>query len=135
MTPTRTTLRLARPGGEWNRLYAMAKRAGGHVYKGDFTFPTVVAERDGVVIGFLATQPTDAAVVAGPLVIEGTRNPFLFIRLVEAYENVLRAAGVKAYLHTIDKDRENHVEMMERLGFTRLDRTPEGETVMRRDLL
>lgn len=134
MQPTRTLIRLAKPGGEWNRLYAMARRAGGRVHKGDFTFPVVVAVRDGEIIGFVATQPRDDAIVAGPLVIEGGPNPFIFLRLAEAYENVLRAAGVKVYLHTIDKGREKHVEMMERLGFTRWGEAENGDVVMRRNL-
>ena len=133
MKPARTKIRLARPGGEWNRLYAMAKRAGGRPHKGDFGFPTVVAERDGEVIGFLSTWPSDKAVFAGPLVVDGGKNPFLFIRLVEGYENVLKAAGVKVYLHHIDKEREEHVGMMERLGFSRYREVDTG-WLMKREL-
>jgi hypothetical protein len=133
MRPSKTKIRLAKSGGEWNRIYAMAKRAGGRPHKGDFGFPTVVAERDGEIIGFVSTWPTDEAIVAGPLVIEGGRNPFLFLRLAEGYENVLRAAGVKCYLHHIDKENEKHVDFMERLGFTRW-REVETGWLMKREL-
>lgn len=133
MKPARTRIRLAKAGGEWNRLYALARRAGGRPHKGDFQFPTIVAERDGEVIGFVSTRIAEGAIIAGPLVIEGGKNPFLFIRLAEGYENVLRAAGVKAYLHQIDKERPEHVEFMERLGFTRWGETPTG-VVMKREL-
>ena len=119
MNPHHTTYRLAKPGGEYNRIYALCRRAGGRIRKGDLNFPTVVAERGGEVIGFVSTKPCTEAVVAGPLVIEGGKNPFVFLRLTEAYENVLRKAGVKVYLHEIDKDRPEHVAMMERLGFIR----------------
>ena len=134
MTPTHTTYKLARPGGQYNALYAMAKRAGGRPRIGDFGFPTVVAERGGKVIGFVATRPDERAVIAGPLVIEGGPNPFVFLRLAEAYENVLRAAGVKAYLHQIDKSRPEHVGFMERLGFVRWHENADG-VVMKRELL
>lgn len=136
MRPLDTTYRLARPGGEFNRLYALAKRAGGRIHKGDFGFPTIVAERDGKVIGFVATKPDDRAVIAGPLVIEGEKgNPFVFLRLAEAYENVMRLVGVKVYLHAIDKGRPEHVAFMERLGFTRAGwNAPNGDIVMRREL-
>lgn len=133
MKPARTKIRLARAGGEWNRLYAMAKRAGGRPRKGDFAFPTVVAERDGEVVGFVSTWNTPEAVIAGPLVIEGGKNPFVFLRLAEGYENVLRAAGVKIYLHHIDKARPEHVEFMERLGFTRYREVDSG-WLMKREL-
>lgn len=133
MYPSSTTYRLARPGGEYNRLYALAKRAGYRPRIGDFQFPTVVAERAGKVIGFVATQPGQEAVVAGPLVIDGGPNPFVFLRLADAYENVLRQAGVKVFLHTIDKERPEHVKMMERLGFTRWSET-ENDVVMHRKL-
>lgn len=134
MTPRDTVVRLVNPGGEWNRLYAMAKRAGGKVHKGDFAFPTVVAVRNGEIVGFVATQPNPDAVVAGPLVIDGGPNIFIFLRLAEGYENVLRLAGVKTYLHVIDKGRDEHVQMMERLGFVRWGLTEDGDTLMRRDL-
>lgn len=133
MRPINTTYTLVRPGGQFNALYAMARRAGGHVHKGDFVFPIVVAKRAGKIIGFVATQPSTEAVIAGPLVVEPP-SLITFLRLAEAYENVLRAAGVKVYLHTIDKGREKHVEMMERLGFTRWGETENGDVVMRRDL-
>jgi hypothetical protein len=133
MKPARTLIRLANPGGEWNRLYALARKAGIRVHKGDFAFPTVVAERDGKVVGFVSTWPTEEAIVAGPLVIEDAPNPFLFLRLAEGYENLLRHAGVKVYLHTIDKTRPEHVGFMEKLGFVRL-RENEEYIVMQRKL-
>lgn len=135
MRPQRTVVRLVNPGGEWNRLYALARRAGGRVHKGDFAWPTVVAIRDGRIVGFVSTWPNEEAVVAGPLVIEGKGNPFLFLRLAEGYENVLRIAGVTTYLHAIDKERPEHVGFMERLGFTRYGVAGNGDTIMKRTLV
>ena len=133
MRPESTTYRLARPGGEYNKLYAMARRAGGECPKGSLGWPTVVAERDGEVIGFCSTIPANDAIWAGPLVIEGGRNPFVFIRLAEAYENVMRAAGVKVFLHGIRKDNMRHVVMMEKLGFRQVGE--QGNSyIMRREL-
>ena len=133
MRPAKTLYRLAKPGGEFGHIYAMCRRAGGKVRKGDLGFPTIVAERDGKVIAFVSTKPDKRAVIAGPLVIEGGANPFVFLRLAEAYENVMLAAGVKAYLHHIDRERPEHVGFMERLGFTRWHETPQG-WIMKREL-
>ena len=132
MRPLATTFHLASPGGQANRLYALAKRAGLRVHKGDFAFPTVVAKRDGRVIGFLATSPSADAVVAGPFVTEGGRNPILFLRLLESYENVMRKAGVAAYLYRVE---ERFAPQMVELGFRSLVESDEaGAIMMRKDL-
>lgn len=60
-------------------------------------FPTVVAWRDGKIIGFVSTLPRKDAVVAGPLVVDILNPGFVVIRLMEAYERVLSMAGVTLY--------------------------------------
>ena len=79
------------------------------------SFPTVMAERDGKLIGFLATQPRKEAVIAGPLMLR-ERSPFVTLRLLEAYDNVMRAAGITAY-HFYVKNGNQWREQVERLGF------------------
>lgn len=118
MRPTSTTYRLARPGGEYNRLYALMEREGfGRMPLG---WPVVVAERKGRVIGFLGTHPRKDAIVAGPLVVEGGRNMPMFIRLVDAYANVLRMAGVKSYFFGVAKGNSKAIERVQVLGATRI---------------
>lgn len=80
------------------------------------SFPTVMAERNGQVVGFLATQPKKDAVVAGPLWLR-ERAPFVTLRLLEAYDNVMRAAGIAAYHFHIEGANPTWRSQVERLGF------------------
>lgn len=60
-------------------------------------FPTVVAERDGEILGLLSTNTEcNWALMAGPLALK--RPSFITVmRLCEAYEVVLRKMGVTRY--------------------------------------
>lgn len=132
MKPVSTTFHIVRPGGAFNKLYAFAKRVGMPLETGALNWPTVAAERDGKLIGFLSTMPIEGVVVAGPLVLEKP-SMITTIRLGEAYEVVLRMAGVKTYLHAVEKGRTEYIGMLERLGYTKVNET-DDMAVMRRDL-
>jgi hypothetical protein len=119
MKPVSTKFTLVQPGGAFNKLYALARKVGEPLKAGTLNFPTVAAERDGRVIGFLSTLPVDGAVVAGPLVLEKAPNALLALRLGEAYEVVMRAAGVKFYYILADKNRVDYMEQLERVGYQR----------------
>ena len=108
------TYRMAKPGGEYNRLYALMRKENGK--QEPLGWPVVVAEEDGKVVGFLATWPDEELLMAGPLVIEGSKRMWMFIRLVEAYENVLRATGVKQYLFTVEKSNEKQLARIRKVA-------------------
>ena len=114
MKPRDTLYRLARPGGEFNKLYAMVRRSRYPMQK--LEWPVVVAVRDGDIIGFIATHPRDDAIVAGPLLLKDERNPFVFMRLVQAYENVLQCAGVKSYLFNVEKSNFSYIHSVQAVG-------------------
>lgn len=68
------------------------------------SFPTVMALRDGKLVGFLSTRASKKAVMAGPLVMNGLLSKgIVAMRLAEAYEQILSEAGVTDYLFSIDK--------------------------------
>ena len=77
-----------------------------------------------IIIGFLGTYPRQDMLCAGPLIIakrEGALPLIVLWRLVEAYENLLRAAKVSYYFFTIDADDANAKwrEIAEKvMGFT-----------------
>lgn len=110
-----TIYRLARPGGEYNTLYKLMEREG--LARSKLGWPTVVAERDGEIIGFLSTHTDGDLILAGPLVIRGGRNPFTFVRLAEAYENMLRLASIRLYFFNVEKSNSAQVERVKALGF------------------
>ncbi len=132
MRPVSTTFRIVRPGGAFNKLYALAKRVGQPLATGTLNWPTVAAERDGKVIGFLSTLPVNGVVMAGPLVLEKP-SMLMTIRLGEAYEVVLRLAGVNTYFHMVSKEQPAYVSMLERLGYTQYGVDGE-QIVMKREL-
>lgn len=68
-------------------------------------FPTVVAVRGGVIIGFLATLPIKDRIMAGPLEVANGSNTFVALRLIEAYSNVMKTAGVSQYEFFVDATR------------------------------
>lgn len=80
------------------------------------SFPTIIAERDGQVVGVLATGDSRRAVFAHRIVAE---TPQMFIRLAEAYEFVLLKAGVTSYLIPADETNEKLLRALEKAGTVR----------------
>ena len=94
MHPVKTRYRLARPEDD----YFMDLMEHGDVPR---RFPTVVAERDGHIVGFLATDARADFICAGPLSVSpdaAQSRGILAMRLIQAYEAVLlQAQGVEGY--------------------------------------
>ena len=65
-------------------------------------WPVVVAERKGKIIGFLGTQDRKEMVVAGPLEVAIKNKGFVVMRLIEAYDNLMRSLGMKEYWFSVD---------------------------------
>jgi hypothetical protein len=99
MQPRDTRYRLAHGRKDLQACHRLARAYGLDLQA--FPWPTVVADRHGALVGCLATQPSRRAVIAGPLVVAGTRPLLTAVRLVDAYEGVLRLAGVTAYVFYI----------------------------------
>ena len=111
MIPRDTHYRLACTPADYRRCRAfLAERMAVH----PLSFPTVYAERDGRLIGVLATQPPKKAIIAGPLAVEG-RSPFTALRLIEAYDRVMREAGVD-YDFCVAPDNVHWRSVIEQMG-------------------
>jgi len=71
-------------------------------------FPTVVAERDGKIIGFLGTHALPNGIVAGPLTVDlpsYRARGIVALRLIQTYEFILmQAPGITSYLYSVDGD-------------------------------
>lgn len=63
-------------------------------------FPTVVAERDDEIVGFLSSNRCSWCIMAGPLEMINPSG-ITAMRLLEAYENCLHAMGVTRYCFTV----------------------------------
>lgn len=105
MKPRNTTYRIAHSSKDYHacrELFAQNHGADPSVH---FQWPTVVAERNGEVIGFLTTERSHGRIMAGPLEVKGGKNIFIFIRLIEAYTNVMRAAGISFFEFYVPSNR------------------------------
>lgn len=71
-------------------------------------FPTVVAERDSKIIGFLGTHALPNGIVAGPLTVDlpsDRARGIVALRLIQTYEFILmQAPGITSYLYSVDGD-------------------------------
>lgn len=75
--------------------------------------PTVICEREahGELLGFIGTDLHEKIVVAAPLYIRQDIGLFLrsrvALRLIECYEKVMAAVGIKAYHFSVErKDKQ-----------------------------
>ena len=135
MHPARTLYRLAHSPRDLSACHRLARDHG--MDAKTFTFPTVVADREGEIVGFLATQPSKTAVVAGPLAVATPRPLITVLRLLEAYENVLKAAGVSHYYFEVDAANHDWLRMIEQSSeqvnsIQPVQSTPEGTWHRRR---
>jgi hypothetical protein len=102
MYPRETIYRLATDRDK-TRCHALMRQ----VMQDDcrFGFPVVVGLRAGELLGFLSTHVVKDRIEAGPMVIApAVRLPSIIaFRLVDAYEEAMRLAGVTAYCLTIPR--------------------------------
>src|ERR671914_1764118 len=114
MLPRETHYRLAHSPRDYARCHALLRQHGPVVKLG---WPTVLAERRGEVLGFVSTRPDQRVIVAGPLVVNGTPRPGIVVmRLADAYDRVMRKAGVTSYLFHVEPGNARWLEMLRDLG-------------------
>ena len=115
MYPRDTTYRLAQTPMDYRRCHAlMAQR---NVVR-RIKRPTIMAERGGALIGMLATEAMDTMIVCGPLVVSKdlARPAFVVIRLVELYEALMRAAGVRVFVFAVPRQNARWMNWLLTLG-------------------
>ena len=80
-------------------------------------FPTVVAEKDDIIIGYISTQPSTEQVVAGPMFVEENHNRgLILIRMMDFYGEILKGLGITQYRFGISVENERLFGAAERLG-------------------
>jgi len=130
MRPTSTRYRLATEADD-DALNALPK---GEVPR---RFPTVVAERDGEIVGYLATHDRPDMILAGPLEVTlpaDANRGVMAMRLIQAYEFVLgQVEGVRSYFYATADDA--WIAATARCERTRFCHTyPNGLHLFERDL-
>lgn len=68
------------------------------------SFPTIVAEKDGEIIGVCGTNIKQQTIFQGPLALKRDRpRRFTALRLIDAYDAVMRLAGISMYAVYVDR--------------------------------
>lgn len=94
-------------------------------------WPTVIAERNGKILGFISTWPKAKLITAGPLILAANSHPIVAVRLIEAYENILRVSGVTTYFFHIESENKDWMDFAERLGVMPFEETRSGQWYQR----
>jgi len=71
--------------------------------------PQIVAERDGKVIGFVARRHDKQGIIIEPMIAP---TGIVWLRLVEAMERMLAAAGVRSYYFRLEPHRVKYQKML-----------------------
>ena len=133
MYPATTSYRLCVTPGDYRACHQLQRDEGPDDWP--LSYPTVYALRDGIVVGFCSSHIQNGVLYAGPLLVHTglSRLIFVGIRLVEAFETVLRRSGVTQYFFKIDKINDRWQAAISRLGAFPARET-EDCWVYRRDL-
>jgi len=116
MKPVSTLYRLASTAADYRACHAIM-RANQNFHDLQLHWPTVVAERNGKILGFMSTNKCDWCLLAGPLETS-THNPIMVMRLAEAYEAALRVAGITRYCFAIKRSQKRWLEQVSSLDMT-----------------
>lgn len=109
MKPSSTKYRLAHSSTDYRKAHALTSLVDPRLV-GPMSFPTVLADRDGLVVGVLGSTPNKNFLVAGPLAIMPdlpSKGPVL-MRLLESYENFARFMGIDRILFRIHSVESPH---------------------------
>jgi len=76
-------------------------------------YPQIVAERNGDLVGFIARRHVTDTVMVEPIL---AKSIFIYIRLIEHIERVLKQAGVSFYYFRVEPHRIKHEAMLKKHG-------------------
>lgn len=81
------------------------------------SFPTIVAETDNKIIGYITSQDNEYQVVCGPLYVKkGWNRGHIALKLMELYERVLRGFGITQYRFAVHQELESYAKVIKRIG-------------------
>lgn len=99
-----------------------------------YSFPTIMAIKEGELVGFISTHIEGESIVCGPLVVKTDRNHAMtLVRLVEAYDLALRSMGIEWYIFHTPKNGKLE-QLAEKIGFKPYEER-DGEVFFLRDLM
>ena len=110
-------------------LEAMYERAGWGT--SPLAFPIIVCEQDGKLLGFCARNPESTeAILLEPLIVEADPSRYVYLRLIEAWDNIMWNTGVDRYLFRLHRNHPRQTayrRMMGRAGQAKKYGKPQGK--------
>lgn len=101
---------------DYKQCHMLARAEG--IESKSLTYPTIMAKKDGQLIGFVSTYTVDDMVAMGPLVLKSDRpHPMIALRLIEAFDTVMQGIGIEWYIFYVGVD-SNLKSIADRLGMT-----------------
>lgn len=121
MHPARTNYYLVTTQQESRRCRAFLAAQGEHTRR--IQYPTVYAEREQAVVGVLGSHYRQGCLAAGPLIVATRRPIFVGLRLLEAYEDLLKRSGVRTYMFAVEKTQPHWKAALDAFGLGPLRET------------
>lgn len=104
-----TTYRIIENKADYRKAHKFVRDTNGEDYDGPMTFPTVLAERDGEIVGVMSTRIQHSAIMAGSI---AASSAFILKRLFEFYETALDQLKIKIYLIPVAKEAKLLLKVM-----------------------
>tara|TARA_Y100000310_G_scaffold308982_1_gene352623 strand:- start:21 stop:416 length:396 start_codon:yes stop_codon:yes gene_type:complete len=79
-----------------------------------YAFPTIVAEREdtGEIVGFISTNPRKDMILCEPIIAP---NGIVYMRLIEAYQKVVYAGGIRSVFIRVHEDLDKHLRVAKKV--------------------
>lgn len=108
-----TDYRLAASGRDYAKAHELIRSEG--LQQEELSFPTMLAWQGNELVGCLGTHITNKMIAAGPLTIKTDRPRYwTLIRLIENYENVMRAAGISSYIFSVEVTNTDYIDKIDK---------------------
>lgn len=108
-----TSYRIAQSDSDYDECRRLMRASG--IIDNELGFPTLMADDEKGLLGFIATTPRSDMVLAGPLVMrQDKRRPLTALRLAQMYEMSLRNLGITSFIFYADEKDSVFVKAMDR---------------------
>lgn len=92
---------LARTAQDYKKAHELIKEEG--MDDAPLNFPTLLAWEGRKLVGVLGTDTSQNMIIAGPLALRSDKKRvFTLLRLIEKYEDVMRACQIDSYIFSVE---------------------------------
>lgn len=110
-----TDYNIAKTGSDYAKVHAFLRENEKSPHR--LTYPTIMAERGGSVVGVWGTYGGMKQVIIGAYVNTGGNPLFVLIKLADLYNALALRIGLRLYKFAVDKSDISWVRTISKLGF------------------